>query len=184
MSIMTSSTSSTELLACIRGRVTRARITPSMRVEMTVEDSTGGDWNLVSWEATCSASDPTRLSGKLVTRVELDPESGLLTVVFSDGSDLTLTPNDEADDESVEDWELITPGGVRLAYGPRGQCHLGGNDGLVESSTPPPSESTMASVRGTRHWKQACREMRLDDQERELASKDLHAWRLATGEVR
>src|SRR4051812_8018648 len=115
MSTVTSNTSPTQLVTRVHGTVTRARVTASGRVELTILDPAGGRWHLVSWEATCSTPGPDGPSGKSIVRTELDAESGLLTLAFSNESDLTLTPNQEVNDESVEDWQLFTPEGLVLA---------------------------------------------------------------------
>jgi hypothetical protein len=184
MSTVTSDTSPTDVLGCVRGTVTDSRVTSSRRIQLTVTDVAGGKWHLVSWEASYSASDAERLDGRSVVKTDLDAESGLLTVGFSNESYFTLTPTWRVDDESVEDWELSTPEGLVLTFGPKGQWQLGRSDGMWSDLPPRTLESGVTPIRDTRQWKRACLEVGLDDEERELASKDLHAWRLDRGENR
>jgi hypothetical protein len=184
MSTVISDTSPIELLASVGGTVTYARVTSSRRLELTIADPAGGSWRLISWEATCSPSDVGGLKGTSIAEVRLDSGSGVLTIGLSDGKALSLNPNREVDDESIEDWELFTPDGLVLAYGPKDRCHLGKSNGIGEDASSGPRGPEMSPVRDSRQWKQACREIGLSDQERELASNDLHAWRLAMEEGR
>jgi hypothetical protein len=127
MSIVIRDTSPAELLSQLRGNVTDARVTSSGRLRLTVTDSISNRWHLLSWEASCSASDGEELEGRSIIGAELDAE-GLLAVRFLDGGYFTLTPNRD-EDQVLEDWELLTPRGMVLTFGPQSQWQLGWSDG-------------------------------------------------------
>jgi hypothetical protein len=63
------------------------------------------------------------LIGKTVVDASLEDRSGILTVSFSGGTHLTATPT-SAEDDDAESWELFTPEGLVLIYGPKGQWQL------------------------------------------------------------
>ena len=163
------------LLGRVRGRVTAARLTYPERIRVEVTDADGGLWRLATWDAEYSPSDPEALIGKSVVDTSLDDSSGVLTLRFSGGTCFTATPIPVEDDD-VENWEFFTPESLVLSYGPKGQWQVGRSDGVQGDPLLRRPRSGVAPVRDSRQWKQACREIGLDDDERELASKDLHAW--------
>jgi hypothetical protein len=124
MSLATPHTSAACLLARVRGAVTSARLTYPERIHVDVTDSEGGVWSLISWWADYSPSDPDQLQGKTVVDIDLDA-AGKVTVLFSDKSDFTITPASDDADDAIENWELFTPDGLVLEYGPAGRWHLG-----------------------------------------------------------
>jgi hypothetical protein len=124
MSIVTPNTSPADLLTCVRGIVTYAHVTSSGRIKLRLTDQAGDKWGLVSWKADYSPSHPEVPDGKTIVDAALDTDSGVLTVDFSDRTYFTLAPNREPDDEGIEDWELFTPDGLVLSYGPRGRWQL------------------------------------------------------------
>ena len=124
MSIVTPDTSPAGLLARLRGAVTDAHLTYPERIQVDVTDPEGGLWSLISWWADYFPSDPDQLQGKTVIDVDLDM-AGKVTVFFSDRSNFTITPAPDEEDDAIENWELFTPEGLVLEYGPRRRWHLG-----------------------------------------------------------
>jgi hypothetical protein len=124
MATMTSDASAAALLGRFRGRVTKARLTYPERAALDVTDHDGGHWYLATWDAEYLPGDPEVLHGKTVVGADLDEKSQVLTVDFSDGTAFSATPI-AYDDEDVENWELFTPEGMVLTYGPRGRWRLG-----------------------------------------------------------
>jgi hypothetical protein len=125
MSIVIPDTSPASLLARVRGSVTEARLTYPERVHLEVMDIHGGRWLLATWEAEYSPTDPEEFSAKTVVSAVLDDRSRVLTIGFSDGTDFTVTPIPDDEDDAIENWELFTPDGLLLTYGPWGRWHLG-----------------------------------------------------------
>jgi hypothetical protein len=118
MAVLTPDTSPRDLLSRVRGKVEHARLTYPERVHLEVMDAAGGLWFLATWEADYSPGDPSELDGKSVVGTDLDEASGTLTVVFSDDTCFTVVPIRDEEDDAIENWQLFTPDGFVLNYGP------------------------------------------------------------------
>jgi hypothetical protein len=118
MAVVTPDLSPRDLLSCVRGAVAQARLTYPERVHLQVLDADGGLWLLATWEADYWPADPADLTGKIVVGTSLDETSGALTVGFSDGTRFTVDPIPDDDDDAIENWQLFTPDGFVLNYGP------------------------------------------------------------------
>jgi hypothetical protein len=125
MAFVTSGTSPAELMRRFRGRVTKAGLTYPERGRLQVTDAEGGLWRFATWEADYSPTDPEGLAGKTVVSADLDEPGGKLTIGFSDGTTFTVTPIPDEEDDAIENWELFTPEGLVLSYGPWGRWQLG-----------------------------------------------------------
>ena len=128
MSALALDTTPVDLLARFRGVVVSTRLPHSKRPYLELTDAEGGTWRLVSWHAAHSASSPGDNEGKSVLGAAIDDLSGVLTVSFSDEGSFTLTPIPDESDDAIENWEIFTPEGLVLAYGPRGRWLLGRAD--------------------------------------------------------
>ncbi len=125
MTIVTPDTSPAALVSRVRGPVKDARFTYPERVHLEVTDADGGVWLLATWDADCLPTDPVVLNGKTVLGADVGGKSGKLEFRFSDGTSFTVTPDDdEGDDEAILNWELFTPDGLVLIYGPWGRWRL------------------------------------------------------------
>jgi hypothetical protein len=124
MAVVIPDISPADLLARFRGPVLDSRPTYPERVHLEVRDAHGGKWCLATWWADYSPADPAALLGKTVTNADLKGPSGDLTIGFSDGSAFKVisVPREPGDD--IETWELFTPEGLVLAYGPEDQWQL------------------------------------------------------------
>jgi hypothetical protein len=121
MALVTPEISPADVLAGVRGLVTEARLTYPQRAHLPIIDARGGRWFLATWEASYLPADPEELNGKTAVSGELDHRSGVLTIGFSDGTAFTVTPIPDDDADAIENWELFTPDGMLLTYGPRGR---------------------------------------------------------------
>jgi hypothetical protein len=128
MSTLSPDTSPAMLLGRVRGPVTAACLAYPERMHLELTDADGGLWRLATWDAVYSPSDPEVLIGKTVVDASLADRSGVLTVSFSGGTHFTATPT-SAEDDDGESWELFTPEGLVLIYGPKGQWRLARADG-------------------------------------------------------
>jgi hypothetical protein len=124
MSIVSLDTSPAGLLARFRGRVTNALVTYPERMILEVVDAAGAAWRISTWEAEYSPEDPDVLNGKTVAGAELDGETSVLTISFVDGSCSVVTPIHDNAVDAIENWQLFTPHGAVLSYGPRGRWDL------------------------------------------------------------
>jgi Family of unknown function (DUF6188) len=128
MAVVIPYTFPTDLLGRFRGRVFQARPAYPEVLHFKVRDAAGGEWWFGTQEAEWSPTDPDGLLDKTVVGADLDESSGTLTIGFSDGSEFTVLPDHEGADDDLEAWELFTPEGLVLTYGPRGRWQLGRTD--------------------------------------------------------
>ncbi len=124
MATVTSDTSPAALLDRFRGTVTMSGLTYPDRAAIDVADAEGGEWHLTTWWANYSPADPEVFGGKAVVSADLGEPPGTLTVGFSDGTTFVVTPVPDEEDDAIENWELFTPEGLVLTFGPRGRWQL------------------------------------------------------------
>jgi hypothetical protein len=106
------------VLRSMRGSIADARVAYPDVLHVEIRDSAGELWRLATQDAEWSPSDPEALVGQSIEDAEIDEATGELRCKLSDGSLLDVKP---AKREAVDDppnWELITPGGVVLEFGP------------------------------------------------------------------
>lgn len=128
MSAVSLDTSPIHLLARFQGLVVATRLPHSRRTYLEVVDAEGGTWRLTSWSTASLSTDAEDDNGKTAMGAIFDDRSEVLKVNFSDGSFFTLTPIPDDADDAVENWEIFTPEGLVLAYGPHGRWLLGRAD--------------------------------------------------------
>jgi hypothetical protein len=120
--------SPTTVLRSMRGSIVDARIAYPDVLHVEVRDSSGGIWRLATQDADWSPSDPAQLLGRSIDDADIDEESGELRCRLSDGSMLDIKP---AAAETMDDppyWELISPAGVVLEFGPGVRWQISGAD--------------------------------------------------------
>jgi len=112
----------------MRGPVVDARIAYPDVLHVEVRDSSGGVWRLATQDAEWSPSDPAQLVGRSIEDADIDEATGELRCKLSDGSVLDVKPAAaEANDDSPY-WELISPTGVVLEFGPGVRWQISGAD--------------------------------------------------------
>ncbi len=115
-----------DLLGRFRGTIFRAAPGYPEVIHLNVRDRDGEIWRFSTFYAEYSPSDPDFFPGKTIVDIDLDP-SGTSTIAFSDGSTMTIVPGKLGPDEpgdDLETWNLITPDGLSLWFGPRGRWQL------------------------------------------------------------
>ena len=125
--------SPTTVLRSMRGSIVDARIAYPDILHVEVRDSSGGIWRLATQDADWSPSDPAQLLGRSIDDADIDEESGELRCRLSDGSMLDIKP---AAAETMDDppyWELISPAGVVLEFGPGVRWQISGADASPSS---------------------------------------------------
>lgn len=123
------------LLRSMRGRIVDARIAYPEILHVEVRDSAGELWKLATQDAEWSPSDPADLVGRSVDDADIDKETGELRCKLSDGSLLDVKPAARGAEDDPPNWELITPRGVVLEFGPGVRWQIGSADSR------PPSRS-------------------------------------------
>jgi hypothetical protein len=119
----------------MRGSITDARIAYPDVLHVEVRDSSGGIWRLATQDADWSPSDPGQLLGRSIDDADIDEESGELRCRLSDGSMLDIKPAAAETKDDPPYWELISPAGVVLEFGPGVRWQISGAD------APPASRS-------------------------------------------
>ena len=116
------------IIRCMRGSIVDARIAYPEVLHVEIKDSDGELWQLATQDAEWSPSDPAELVGRSVTDADIDAETGELRCKLSDGSVLDVKPAEREAEDDPPIWELITPGGVALEFGPGVRWQIGSAD--------------------------------------------------------
>jgi hypothetical protein len=87
-------------------------------LHVEVRDSRGGLWRLATQDADISSPDPSGLSGGQIEAAEIDKATGELRCRLADGSSFAIKPGKQEAPDDPPNWELITPEGLALEFGP------------------------------------------------------------------
>jgi len=123
----------TTVLGSMRGSIVDARIAYPDVLHIEVRDSRGEIWRLATQDAEFSPSDPARLIGRSVEDADIDEESGELHCRLSDGSVLDIKPTAAEAEDDPPYWELISPAGVVLEFGPGVRWQISSADAPASS---------------------------------------------------
>jgi hypothetical protein len=117
----------------MRGSIVAARIAYPNVLQVEIQDSRGDLWRLATQDADWSPSDPAQLTKLSIETAEIDETSGELRCRLSDGSELDIKPTafDKEDDPPY--WELISPTGVVLEFGPGVRWQISSADAPTSS---------------------------------------------------
>lgn len=121
------------VLASMRGSIVAARIAYPEVLHVEVKDARGLLWRLATQDAEFSPADPEKLIGLSIGDASIDEKSGELRCLLSDGSLLDIKPADAEAEDDPPYWELISPAGLVLEFGPGVRWQISGAD------TPPAS---------------------------------------------
>jgi hypothetical protein len=125
--------SPTTVLRSMRGSIVDARVAYPDVLHVEVRDSSGGIWRLATQDADWSPSDPAQLLGRSIDDADIDEESGELRCKLSDGSMLDIKPAAAETKDDPPYWELISPAGVVLEFGPGVRWQISGADAAPSS---------------------------------------------------
>lgn len=117
-----------KVLHSLRGSIVDAQEAYPQILHLEVRDSDGGLWRLATQDADYSPSDPKKLVGSIVEHSEIDEATSELRLTLSDKSRFVVRP---AQREAIDDppyWELITPDGLVLEFGPGLRWQIAGAD--------------------------------------------------------
>lgn len=106
------------VLRAMRGAIVAARLGYPEVLHVEVRDSAAGLWRLATQDAEFFPADPGTLPGKSVESAEIDSATGELRLMLSDGGTLAVTPALREATDDPPSWELITPDGLVLEFGP------------------------------------------------------------------
>ena len=119
------------VLRSMRGSIVGARIAYPDVLHVEVRDAQGDLWRLATQDATWSPSDPAQLIGRSIEDADIDQETGELRCRLSDGSVLDVKPCTPEAGDDPPNWELISPAGIVLEFGPGVRWQISGADLLV-----------------------------------------------------
>jgi hypothetical protein len=117
------------VLRSMRGSIVDARIAYPDVLHVEVRDSRGDLWRLATQDADWSPSDPRQLVGRSIDDVAIDGETGELRCMLSDGSVLDVRPAAIETEDDPPNWELVSPAGIVLEFGPGLRWQISGADG-------------------------------------------------------
>ena len=118
MTVVALDASPANVLRSMRGPIVDARIAYPDVLHVDVRDSHGDLWRLATQDAEWSPSDPGQLVGRLIDDVAIDGETGELRCMLSDGSVLDVRPAAVEPEDDPPNWELVSPAGIVLEFGP------------------------------------------------------------------
>jgi hypothetical protein len=121
-------TSPLNLLRSLRGTIAHARISYPEVLHVEVRDAHGDLWRLVTQDADWSPADPAWLVGRSIDDANIDGQTGVLRCRLSDGTMLDVTPAAAEATDDPPNWELVSPGGLLLEFGPGMRWQIGDAD--------------------------------------------------------
>jgi hypothetical protein len=119
------------LLGSMRGEIVDARLGYPGVLHIGIRDLDGDIWRFVTQDADWLPGDPADLVGRDIERAEVGDDVELRFQLSGD-SVLLVKPPDQVSDDDPPYWELVTPGGVILEFGPGPRWQISNAD------VPPP----------------------------------------------
>ena len=118
------------LLRALRGVIADARVAYPDVLHIEIRDPIGQVWRLATQDADWSPTDPGKLRGRSIEDAVID-EGGELRLRLSDGSRLDVAPAPREAEDDPPSWELITPDGLVLEFGPHVRWQISQADARV-----------------------------------------------------
>lgn len=106
------------LLRSLRGEIVSARMGYPEVLHLKIRDSDGDLWRLATQDAEWCPEDFAGLIGQEIEHAEIDEKTGELRCHLASGTVFSVRPAEQEAPDDPCNWELITPGGVALEYGP------------------------------------------------------------------
>jgi len=122
-----------DVLRSMRGPIVAAHLAYPQVLHVEIRDAGGDLWRLTTQDAEWSPEDPGELVGHSVVDAEIDEETGELRLSLSEGVVLDVKPAAREADDDPPNWELITPGGVVLDFGPGVRWQISSADAPASS---------------------------------------------------
>jgi hypothetical protein len=117
----------------MRGTIVDARIAYPAVLHLEIRDPDGRLWRLSTQDAKWSPSDADRLVDRSIDGAEIDETTGRLRCQLSGGAMLEIKPEPGQDVDDPPSWELISPVGLVLEFGPGVRWQISSADAPVSS---------------------------------------------------
>lgn len=132
-SVVALDASPSNVLRSMRGEIVAARIAYPEVLHVEVRDAHGDLWRFATQDAEWSPSDPAELIGRRIEDVEIEESSGELRCQLSGGALFDVRPATREADGDPPNWELISPTGTVLEFGPGVRWQISGADEPVSA---------------------------------------------------
>lgn len=132
-SVVALDASPSSVLRSLHGAIIDARIAYPDVLHVAVKDSDGDVWELATQGTDWSPRDPKLLIGLSLEGATIDEASGEMHFPLSDGSALELKPFKFEAADDPPNWEVITPNGLVLEFGPGLRWQISGADAPASS---------------------------------------------------
>ncbi len=120
--------SPTNVLRLMRGSLIAARLAYPDVLHVEIRDSADRIWRLATQDADWLPLDPGEMLGRSVDDAEIDAGTGELRLKLSDHSTVVVIPGRREGSDDPPNWELITPDGLALEFGPGVRWQISGAD--------------------------------------------------------
>ena len=117
-SVVALDTSPLNLLRSMQGAIVAAQLAYPQVLHLEIRASDGDIWRLSTQGAKWSPTDPSSLVGQSLEDVRIDDLSGGLRCQLSAGSVLEVSPLPVEAVDDPPSWEVISPDGLVLEFGP------------------------------------------------------------------
>lgn len=132
-SVVALDASPNNVLRAMRGEIVAARIAYPEVLHVEIRDVHGDLWRFATQDAEWSPSDPAELIGHSIEDVEIEESSGELRYRLSGGVLFDVRPTTREADDDPPNWELISPTGTVLEFGPGVRWQISGADEPVSA---------------------------------------------------
>ena len=127
--------SPTTIVRRLHGLIVSMRTAYPEILHIEVDDRAKGRWRLASWDADLSTVVPETLKGRSIERAEIDGGTGELRLVLAGDSTFSISPDKHSSPGDPPSWELITPDGLALVFGPGLRWQIARADAPLTSRT-------------------------------------------------
>lgn len=117
------------LLRGMRGEIVHAGLAYPEVLHVEVRDERGSLWRFATQDADWFPEEPETLDGKSVDDAVI-AASGELTLHLSDSSTLRVVPRPIEAPDDPPNWELLTPDGLSLEFGPGLRWQVSSSDSI------------------------------------------------------
>ncbi len=112
------STSPASAMNSMRGLIVDAKLGYPQVLHLAIQDPEGRLWQFATQDAEWSPGDPKQLIDRSIEDAKIEPSSGALRLQLSDGTVFEVRPSDVEEKDDPPYWELLTPFGQVLEFGP------------------------------------------------------------------